>query len=154
MEIRTATTADVETIVSLWVELMQLHQPFGMNFETVPQAVGLVLPEINKRISDPNTRVFLAGEGAGMIIVFMKYLAETMKHRRIGYIAETVVNEKFRRQGVGEKLFEAARNWLVDQGAEYLELQVSPQNAGARKFWVDKGFTVSTEHMVLPVTGS
>ena len=43
---------------------------------------------------------------------------------------------------------EEAENWLIKQGADHLELQVSAKNHTAIDFWTTQGFTVSTNHMI------
>ena len=85
---------------------------------------------------------------AGFISCSFRITQEVMIYNKRGYVSETVVNEKFRGNGIGKKLFERAEQWFEEEGADHIELQVSLKNTVAMNFWGNQGFAGTTKHMV------
>ncbi len=130
---------------------MNSHQLYHPVFAYRRHEPQILKNELLKRLHEENTRFFLSeteGESSGMLIASFREISEGLQYHRKGYIAETVVKEKYRGSGIGHALFEAAKSWLVSLGADHIELQVSVQNPDAFRFWSSLGFTPSTQHMV------
>ena len=143
---------DIDELFPLWLELMQHHQGHHKVFKCKPNHEKQLKAEFLSRIREKGTQVFAyekSGEWVGMIICTIKQGVTGFELNRKGYIAETVIKPTHRSHGIGKELFEAARNWLQDNGADHIELQVSEKNTGALKFWESQGFTPVTKHMVL-----
>ncbi len=153
--IREVDLDDLDELYTLWRELLDFHQGHHPVFKYKQGSERSLKEELNSRLKDKDTRVFAyvteQEEWLGMTIATYKKAVEGFKLSRKGYIGETVVKEKYRGSGVGKELFEAAKKWLQDKGADHLELQVSVKNAAGLKFWESQGFTPSTYHMVLPL---
>lgn len=146
---------DIDELYELWRVLLDFHQPYHPVFRYKPTSEQVLKQELLNRLKDKDTRIFAyVREDAwqGMIITNLKKAAPGFKLEKKGYIAETIVKEQFRGTGIGNELFEAARKWLTDKGADHIELQVSVQNKAAIRFWETKGFTPSTQHMVLALS--
>ena len=147
-----ATADDVDELYPLWQELMQLHQSHSPAFRCKPNHDAILKAELQTRLRDKSTQVFvyeLHEEWVGMIIASLRKSPAGFELTSKGYIAETVIKPAHRNKGIGESLFEAARKWLHDNGADHIELQVSVKNAKAIKFWEKQGFSAYTQHMVL-----
>lgn len=147
-----ATPEEIDELFPLWLELMQQHQRLHKVFKCKPNHENTLKTELLKRIREKGTKVFAyeqEGNWVGMIICTIRQSVNGFELSRKGYIAETIVKEAYRHKGIGKELFEAARNWLQDNGADHLELQVSVNNPGAVNFWEGIGFSTSTQHMVM-----
>lgn len=155
--IREADPDDIDEVYELWRELLNFHQPHHPVFRFKPNSEQVLRKELLTRLKDKDTRVFgyvQADEWQGMIVANLKQAAPGFKFSSKGYIAETVVKEKYRGSGIGNELVEAAKKWLTDNGADHLELQVSVKNKAAIRFWEAQGFSPSTQHMVLDVSST
>lgn len=145
---------DIDELYELWRLLLDFHQGHHAIFRYRPGGERALKSELLNRLKEKNSRVFVYEEEevwAGMLVASLRPGSTGFKLSNKGYIGETVVREKFRGKGIGKELFEAARKWLSDQGADHLELQVSVQNPNGLRFWQSLGFTASTQHMVLPL---
>jgi ribosomal protein S18 acetylase RimI-like enzyme len=147
-----ASPEDIDELFELWLELMQHHQGMHKVFKCKPNHENALKAELLKRIREKDTKAFAYeqdGNWIGMMICHIRQGINGFELSRKGYIAETIIKEAYRNKGIGQELFEAARNWLQDKDADHIELQVSVKNAGAIKFWQEIGFSASTQHMVL-----
>jgi len=61
-------------------------------------------------------------------------------HKKIGVVADVAVDEKYRRQGVAEKLFGAALEWFQKKQLATIELSVYSKNLPAIALWKKLGF--------------
>jgi len=151
MNIREALIEDIPKMVKLWVELMNYHKDHHMVFIAKDNVEDLIGEDMMNRIENTKTRYFLAENEkdlCGFISCSFRIVQELMVYNRRGYIAETVVSEKYRGQGIGKLLFERAQRWFEEEDADHIELQVSLKNNGAMNFWGNQGFEGSTQHMV------
>ncbi|MBF8962976.1 GNAT family N-acetyltransferase [Pontibacter sp. FD36] len=149
-----AQPEDIDEFYELWCLLLDMHQSHHAVFRFKPGSEQALKAELLHRLKDKSTRVFVyqdADTWAGMLVASLRPGSAGFKLSNKGYIGETVVRAGYRGKGIGKELFEAARKWLSDQGADHLELQVSVQNPKAIRFWESLGFTPSTQHMVLPL---
>lgn len=154
MTIREATSQDLDELYRLWCELMEMHQAYHPVFGYHRAAKAELRRLLRDRLYEAYTRIFVVEkpEGlAGLLVATYQIGSRGMHFHRRGYIAETIVEEAHRRQGMGRALFNSAKAWLTTQGADHLELQVAIANPAALHFWAAQGFTVTTQHMILPM---
>lgn len=146
---------DIDEVYALWHELLDFHQSHHPIFRYKPNSEQELRKELLLRLKDKDTKVFgyvQQDEWQGTVIANLKQAAPGFKFSMKGYIAETIIKEKFRGKGIGNELVEAAKNWLIDKGADHIELQVSVKNKAAIGFWEKQGFTPTTQHMMLDVS--
>jgi ribosomal protein S18 acetylase RimI-like enzyme len=155
MLIRLATPADLDPLFQLWCQLMDQHQAYHPVFGYQPAAAFRLKQALRERLRETHTRIFVADAGPNRVVGLLLATYQTgnsgMHYFRRGYIAETIVAAGFRGQGIGRALVAAAREWLVSEGADHLELQVAVQNAAALRFWQAQGFGITTHHLMLPL---
>lgn len=152
-----AEADDIDEIYELWRDLLDSHQPYHPVFRYKLTSEQVLKQELLTRLKEKDSRIFgYVQEDAwqGMIVANLKKAAPGFKLESKGYIGETIVKEQYRGTGVGNKLFEAAKKWLTDKGADHIELQVSVKNKAAIRFWETRGFTPSTQHMVLDLSSA
>ncbi|WP_018478493.1 GNAT family N-acetyltransferase [Pontibacter roseus] len=147
-----AQPEDIDEVYGLWRILLDHHQHLHPVFRYRPGSEQVLKSELLTRLKEKNTKVFvyqLQDEWVGMIFASLRNASAGFLLANKGYIAETVIKEEHRGSGIGKELFEAASKWLLDKGADHIELQVAVNNPQAIGFWESLGFTPSTQHMVL-----
>lgn len=150
--IKEADADDIDDIFELWCELLDFHKGHHAAFKVKPDSEQVLKEELLYRMRDKDTKFFtytIGPEWCGLIVASYKRSAPGFKLANKGYIGETVVSQQYRSTGIGSELFETAKKWLSDRGADHIELQVSVKNAAGISFWQSKGFTPSTYHMIL-----
>ncbi len=151
MIIRKASIKDAENLFPLWEELMNYHSAHHPIFSYRKEAKEALIEELKIRMGQQETSIFIAEENQrilGFLFASLRKMPEAFYLKNKGYIAETVVSENERKKGIGKALYEEAEKWLISQGADHIELQVSTENPGAQKFWQNSGFEPTTFHMV------
>ena len=69
--------------------------------------------------------------------------------REFVMIMNIVVDEDYRRQGIGTVLLEEAKRWARDRGLRAIQLGVWVANGPAVAFYAKHGFQVRTQKMEL-----
>lgn len=127
MTIRPATEADIPAIHALVYELAV--------YEKEPEAV-VTTPE--EYLADFRAGLFSAlvaevdGQIAGMMLYFMAY--STWKGKML-YLDDFVVNEAYRRYGIGQKLYDAFLAEAQRRGCRIAKWQVLDWNEPAINFY-------------------
>ena len=84
----------------------------------------------------------VAGEVVGLIIYLTRNISGgPMRERRVLYVDSMAVEEQYRGQGIGHKLFDYVLRLCQEQQYDGLELQVNAKNAAARAMYEKYGFT-------------
>ncbi len=139
--IRKAVKADAADILRLVKELA--------TYEKAPDAVEVTLEEVEADGFGPNAiySTFVAeAEGiiVGMALYYIKY--STWKGKAI-YLDDIIVNDKYRRYGIGGKLFEEVVKVAKEMGVRKIDWQVLDWNEPAIQFY-KKYNTVFTNEWV------
>lgn len=139
--IRKAVKADVPAILGLVKELA--------TYEKAPDAVEVTLEEMEADGFGPNAIycAFVAeNEGGiiGMALYYTKY--STWKGKAI-YLDDIIVNEKYRRYGIGGKLFEEVIKVCKQMGVRKIDWQVLDWNEQAIQFYKKYNTVFSSEWM-------
>jgi ribosomal protein S18 acetylase RimI-like enzyme len=88
------------------------------------------------------------GETIGVVFLLTRNISgSTLVTRKILFIDAMVVDEKYRNQGVGSKLFETILEIVKSQQYDGLELQVNAANVGAKAMYEKFGFTEKSVNM-------
>lgn len=126
--IRPVRVADTEAIVDLWHSVFAEYRDASRPHRD-PRA------NIARKIAFGDELFFLAErEGALLGTVMAGYDG----HR--GWLYSLAVNPSERRAGIGRALLARAEAALVARGCPKVNLQVVPQNEGARAFWRAAGY--------------
>jgi GNAT superfamily N-acetyltransferase len=127
--VRKAVKRDVPEILRLIKELAE--------YEKAPQEVKVTLEELENDGFGPNAvySAFVAeaaGKIVGMALYYVKY--STWKGKCI-YLDDIVVNQEYRRHGIGAKLFEEVVKVCKAMGARKMDWQVLDWNEPAIEFY-------------------
>jgi len=92
------------------------------------------------------SKIELDGELAGMGWIFPR---QTLL-RKQAVVEDMIVNEKFRGQGLGEKILLDLIEWARKQGVEVIELTTNPKRVAANSLYQKVGFKLHpTNHYLL-----
>ena len=152
--IRKAHLGDLDPVVNLWIELMKYHKDKHFIFSLQHNHSQSIKGILSQRIQDARNSLFVAEEKdqlVGLLAASLKEKSLAFKYYKTGYIAETIVLEAYRNQGIGQELVDFAINWFKASKVDYVELQVAIQNPAAQKFWERQGFDPAASHLVKPL---
>lgn len=118
-----------------------LHQDsFSKHFGFAPRPMELWIEQTTSAVTMDPEGCFLAfydGEPAGFV-----QLANANYHLNGGYVDLIGVAHRFQGLGLGQELLQHAINFSVDQGREFIELNVDTGNeSGALKLYEKLGFS-------------
>jgi ribosomal protein S18 acetylase RimI-like enzyme len=148
---RKAALEDKEELEEIFLEELRFHKDLLPDIFEIPKEI-ITIEWLKIIIDDPNWSfiVFEFEEKmAGAIIYKINESPEDviLKKRRYGYIEEMIVKNEFRRQGIGRKMLEYAKEDLKARGISELELDVWEKNENARNFYTNSGFSVIRRRM-------
>lgn len=90
----------------------------------------------------------VAGEVVGLVIYLTRHISGgPMKERKVLFVDSMAVEEQYRGQGIGHKLFDYILQLCQEQQYDGLELQVNARNAAARVMYEKYGFTEKSINM-------
>jgi ribosomal protein S18 acetylase RimI-like enzyme len=146
--IRRAEKRDLNQLGKLGALLVEAHhqfdeQRFFAAEAGVEQGYAWFL---GTQLDNPDAVLFVAQAGAdGANIVGYVYAAIEARswkelRDRAGFIHDLMVASDARSQGIGQRLFEAARGWLGEQGVPRLMLWTAARNPGAQRLFERLGF--------------
>jgi len=143
--IRRANESDLPALGRLGAHLMQTHYAFDQQRFMAPPAnpaEGYAW-FLGTQLDDKDVVVFVAerlGAVVGYVYAGLEPLSWKELREMAGFIHDVVVEESSRRQGIAEKLLEAAIEWLHAQGAPRVMLWTAEQNTSAQRLFARLGF--------------
>ncbi|MDX7988281.1 GNAT family N-acetyltransferase [Xenorhabdus sp. 12] len=143
MVIRTASTQDIEAILSLYSVLfteMSAMQPDRI--QAAEQDRDFVISSIN----DDEYHLLVAEDENGEIKGFA--IAQEQKSqpynalvsRSYGYVIDLIVSRESRSLGIGQKLLAGMKEWAQKNNYSHLELTVLSKNTKAIQFYEREGY--------------
>lgn len=156
--IRPATIEDIKSLCELYVEFHEFHvRGLPDRLRSVGEAQSddsqRLSNDIKKIIASDDSTILLAevdGRPVGLAEVYIR--EDKPSHhtvsRRHGYLQNLAVTEKFRRQGVGDKLTDAAEMWARDKGAVEMRLDTWEFPEGPLEFYEKSGYRTLRRSMV------
>ena len=148
--IRPAGEGDIPAVVALYRQLDQALVDLQPEFFCVaPREDEFVRQAVKAADAD-----YLLAEEEGAVVGFalVNYAGWTPEFscvlpHRYACLADLVVDEAHRQQGIGSTLLGAAKRWARDRRLEYLELSVLSQNAPAIALYESYDFVEATRVM-------
>lgn len=90
----------------------------------------------------------LAGEVVGLMICLERHISGgPMRERTVLFVDSMAVEERYRGQGIGRKMFDYVLGLCREKEYDGLELQVNARNAAARAMYEKYGFTEKSVNM-------
>lgn len=151
IKIRFAEEKDYEQVESIMKQVHLLHANWRPD---IYRNVDIVLP-LNRYMSHMENKEMIvalleSGDIAGILIYLTRNISGgPLIDRKVMFIDSMAVDEKYRGQGIGHKLFAFVRNICAEQKYDGLELQVNAKNMAAKKMYEKYGFTEKSINMEL-----
>ena len=137
ISIENAEAADIDALVKLLEVLFSIEQDFSP--DAIAQRDGLTL-----LLSTPDrAQIFIARHPiAGVVgMVSAQLVISTAVGAPSAWIEDLVVQEQFRKQGLGKTLLEKAQEWAKSKGAKRVQLIADADNTSALDFYNRLGWT-------------
>ena len=154
IKIRKATHKDVENVTSLWCEFMDLHDSYDNYYKRAKNGSSVFSEFIDKQISERNSLVLVGLTNkviCGYILAKIENRPSVFSETKYGFIYDIAVAEKYRRNGIGEKLYNEAFVWFQKRKIKRIELTVATSNPISIKFWSKLGFKPYCERRFIEV---
>ena len=143
MEIRLAIINDLEQICLLYNEF------FAYNAEKDPVycRAGKESGEYPKSVIESGGSDLIVADDYGDVIGFLHIKEaktppyDALRQNHYAQIIDFIVTASRRKQGVGTKLMEAAKQWAKKRGLDYIELFVLTGAVDERSFYRQSDFT-------------
>lgn len=143
MDVRLATTNDIDGITALLRQVLEVHAAEYPDI-FITGTVKYTPAELKKIILDPETPVFVAeneGKIVGHAFVAAQHKPQSanMYAADILYIDDICVDENTRGMHIGSDLFEYVKNYAKTHGFDTLTLNVWNKNTAAKEFYSRMG---------------
>jgi ribosomal protein S18 acetylase RimI-like enzyme len=143
MKIKEATNEDA-------THLMELELMLFKKWDNIDLIDKIDLSWFNSKEHKKETIEYLNDKSKKTLLVFVDnncigYLkAEIIKRssflKKVGYISEIYISDKFRGNKLGTKLLEIALNWFKEKKLEWTTVSTHSLDNEALNFWKNKGY--------------
>ena len=142
MQNRTANMEDVEQLRHLYAEL----ETDAVSYQPEHFTMGFRSNDFFRSIFENEEQEILVADANGKVIGFSHVMIlkqkdiACLKPQTVIYIQDLDVSESERGKGVGTLLLKASREYGKRKGADFIRMQVFPQNADGIRFYEKNGF--------------
>lgn len=139
---RTVEEADFPVIKEMYALLNNYFYKVGYRLPH-PEDVGQVWLDSFRRTLGRFSNVFIAemeGEVVGFMLCRLKRVPAYMGGVLVGELSDMWIDAKARRRGIGDRLSHLAIQWMREQGAHSIEIQVLKDNEASWKLYDRMGF--------------
>lgn len=134
IEIVKATESDFETMANLLALLFAIESDFEINFEK--QYAGIAA--LHK---DDRSDLLVAKDGEKVVgMITMQRLISSAEGSFVGQIEDLVVDEAYRKMGIGSRLINKMRSLAMEHGYKRIQLAADIENKNALAFYNRRGF--------------
>ncbi len=140
--IREAAAADVPAIVERWKEMMDLHaarDPHMQRSECGHVTFGEFVTE---QIGEESSLVVVAVSGEDVVaycLARVSHRPPVVRDRTFGELLDLAVEERWRRAGIGRRIFDEVKNWFKSRKIRRMEVRVNVANEVSTRFWQEMG---------------
>ena len=142
-KIRQATGADVSALSELWKEFMDFHKERDPHFSRATTGHENFAKFVAEHIQNDMSCVLVAEEKNEIIGYCMASIAKyppVFEPTKYGTVFDLAVTEKYRRKGIGKRMFEEIERWFSERKIRRIELRVATSNEVSIAFWHKMGF--------------
>ena len=140
---RLATEDDFPILMEMYSKLNTFFYQVGYRLPH-PENVGQVWLDSFKRTLGRFSNVFIAeaepGKVSGFMLCRLKRVPAYMGGVMVGELSDMWIESDARRLGIGDRLSRLAIDWMREQGAHSIEIQVLKDNEASWKLYERMGF--------------
>ena len=149
MEVRIATLSDIESLCELYSEFFAYNADLQPEYCSVIKEIGDYPRSV---ITSSNADIFVAVEGKNAVGFFHIRQMQTPSFSSVvphkyAEIIDFMVTASHRKQGIGSKLMEAAKQWSNTRSLDYIELMALTDAKEALQFYNQRGFATMSHIM-------
>jgi ribosomal protein S18 acetylase RimI-like enzyme len=146
IEIRSLTADDpFDDLISLSREFFQEYQPHHKEFQQIEDLRDKhVISYFSSFCNSETRQAFIAladGQIVGYITVYVKDQADYWQVKRVGEISGLMVQEDYRRLGIGKQFIAQAKEFFAARGVNYYTVYTAVGNQAALGFYRQNGIT-------------
>lgn len=129
--IRNAQRSDLDPLVKLLKQLFELEADFDVDPKRQQRGLGLMLDGCGKH------RCVKVAETIGKVVgmATAQMLVSTAEGEMVALVEDVVVDQRYRRMGIGKSLMEQIEGWARQRGAARLQLLADRTNFNALDFY-------------------
>jgi ribosomal protein S18 acetylase RimI-like enzyme len=139
---RLVTESDFPVLVEMFDKLNSYFYQVGYRLPQ-PENVGQVWLDSFRRTLGRFSNVFIAevdGQVAGFMLCRLKRVPAYMGGVMVGELSDMWIDPEARRLGLGDELSRLAIEWMREQGAHSVEIQILRDNEASWKLYERMGF--------------
>ena len=126
---RQATAQDIPDMIELLRQLFHIEKDF--KFSPEKHRVGLWM-----LLQSESAKIFVTEKQKRVIgMCTLQILTSTAEGTKVGLLEDMVIDETYRREGVGALLLEAATAWAKNSGLKRVQLLADKYNIPALNFY-------------------
>jgi len=143
--IRKANINDLKEILKLIRKSINYHRKLDKSYRPFSKHFNLE-KHVKKSLKNKNKLYFVAqDENNEKIIGYFIALIEKAPYsftmqKYVGVIADAYIDPKYRKKGLGKKIFKEIIKWFKSRKIKYIELDVDARNKIGIKTWKKYGF--------------
>jgi len=141
---RTIEEQDLPIVAEMFEQLNTYFYRLGYRLPQ-PENVSEIWLDSFRRSLGRFSNVFIAEVGekvSGFLLCRLKRVPAYMGGVIVGEISDIWINPDARRMGIGDKLSRLAIDWLREQGAHSVEIQILRDNEASWKLYEQMGFQI------------
>lgn len=151
IRIRNAITNDYGSVIKIISQVQDMHVEWRPDIYKYND--NLITKEEFEKLVENNTFFVAENENkkiVGVLEIIFRHI-ESPAHvtRDVIFIDTMAVDEKYRRLGVGHKMFEFLKMMKIEKNMDGIELQVNARNVAAYEMYKKYGFTEKSINMEL-----
>ncbi len=142
VQYRLATEVDFPILMEMYSQLNTYFYRVGYRLPH-PENVGQAWLDSFRRTLGRFSNVFIAeldGRVVGFMLCRLKRVPAYMGGVLVGELSDMWIDPEARRMKIGDKLSRLALNWMHEQGAHSIEIQVLKDNEASWKLYERMGF--------------
>ncbi len=140
---RNATVRDIPAIADLWKELADFHADrdryLALSSDATERYADFILSQLTRESACLLVAEYQAAV-IGFCFGFVRRNAPVFAVSEVGVVDDLVVQEEFRRNGVGQALLQSAYQWFTKRGILRIEVGMLTTNEISTAFWREMGF--------------
>lgn len=141
--IRKAAPDDLNAIGTLWREFMDFHRDRDPHFARTADGHERFKEFISGHMASENSCVLVAEQDENIVGYCLATLAlypPVFENRDFGTVFDLAVTERYRRTGIGERLYRMTERWFAERNVHRIEIRVVESNETSTAFWGKMGF--------------